>query len=445
MAFFTLPEEAIARGVSHLRTVADAVFENPAHRTIVQATAEYLRASEQKLIATLRGEEPSIDGPGSLEFGAVLYHMHSLAGIASIAAEALGLPEARLTDAHLQTADAAGLLPTVTGDGSLIGFGKWEALDIGWLEAFGNYLLLKIGKINLHPFNTTPATVTLPASGPITIAVVGDWGTGNWDDSPETAPALAVMQQVIALKPNYTIHLGDVYYSGTQAEEDANYVAFWQAATNGSFMLTSNHEMYDGANGYFDIGLKASFFSQQKSTSYFALMNDDVAVIGLDSAYGDPSLLFMQGAIPSTSPQVGWLQGLNLGSRKVIVMTHHTGVTTSGSSTTGLWQDMLSALGRAPDCWYWGHTHNGIVYKDRLENGVTVRPRCTGQAAIPFGDGKQIPTAGYVEYYAHTPNPSAAPQGLRVMNGFALLTIDGSSITETWYDQFGNVSWPIII
>ncbi|HJW92726.1 MAG TPA: metallophosphoesterase [Thermoanaerobaculia bacterium] len=425
--------------MSHLKALAEAVFENPAHRAVVEAHSEYLRASEQKLMAALRGEEPSIDGPGSLEFGAVLYHLHSIAGIASIVAEDIGLPEARLTDAHLQAADAAGLLPRVAGDGSLIGFGKWEAFDTGWLQAFGNYVLLKLGKIKKHAFNATPAQIPLPSS--CTIAIVGDWGTGNWDDGSETAPALAVMQQVIKLKPNYTIHLGDVYYSGTQAEEDANYVKFWQAATAGSFMLNSNHEMYDGANGYFDIGLAAPFFKQQKNTSYFVLMNSDIAVIGLDSAYGDPSTLFMQGAIPSSSPQVPWLQGLNLGSRRVIALTHHTGVSTSGSSTTGLWHDMMSALGRSPDYWYWGHIHNGIVYKDRNENGATVYPRCTGQAAIPFGDGKTIPNAGYVKYYANTPNPNAPPQGLRVNNGFALLTINGSSVTETWYDQFGNMAW----
>src|SRR5947207_9899587 len=289
MLFSKLPAEEIERAVSYLKTIAEAIFEHPSHRAVVEAHADYLRASEQKLMAYMRGEEPSIDGPGSLEFGAVLYHLHSLAGVASLAAEALGLPEARLTDAHIQSAQDAGLFPFVTGDGSLVGFGKWETFDIGWLQAFGNYLLLKIGKIKVHPFNTNPNVVRLPASGPITIAVVGDWGTGNWSDGTETAPALAVMQQVLALKPNYTIHLGDVYYSGTQAEEDSNYVKFWQAATDGSFMLNSNHEMYDGANGYFDIGLAAAPFKLQQSTSYFALMNDDVAIIGLDSAYGDSS------------------------------------------------------------------------------------------------------------------------------------------------------------
>src|SRR5688572_7806969 len=283
--------EATERGLVHLARLAEAVLENDANREIVSAHADFLRDSEQLLISYLKGEEPSVDAPGWVEFGAVLYYLNHLGTLGNVTAHAIGLPESRLRDEHVDAASARGLLPRVASDGSLIGFGKWETFDTGWLEAFGNYVLLKIGKIKRHPFNTNPNVVTLPSSGAITIAVVGDWGTGNWNDGDETAPALAVMDQVVALKPNYTIHLGDVYYSGTQAEEDANYVKFWQAASDGSFMLNSNHEMYDGANGYFDIGLTAAPFKLQQNTSYFALMNDDVAILGLDSAYGDTSTL----------------------------------------------------------------------------------------------------------------------------------------------------------
>jgi hypothetical protein len=447
MSLLKLGEEDLQRGAEKLGQIADAVKLNPAHRQVIAATAEYLRDSEEKLIAHLRGEEPHPDSPGRVEFGAVLHHLHQVSAFSGIDPQLLGLPEARLSEEHMALAQARGCLPRAASDGSLIGFGKWESFDPGWIGSLGTYILLKIGEIKLHPFAPAPKPVTLPAAGPITIAIVGDWGTGSWNDGSETPPSIAVMNQIVKLKPNYTIHLGDVYYAGTKAEEDANYVKFWQAATDGNFMLNSNHEMYDGANGYFDVGLADAPFVKQQSSSCFALMNDHVAIVGLDSAYGDTSVLFEKGGIPSNSPQIPYVKGLNLGNRKLIVLTHHNGLSTTGQQTTGLWQDMYVALGnRYPDIWYWGHIHNGIIYKPRTEtvNGqeVTVLVRCSGHGAIPFGNGTGIMPPGYVTYYAHTPNPAAPPAGLRVMNGFTVLTIDGANVSEVWYDQDGNKAWP---
>jgi len=437
-----LPAGILERGVLKLRQVEAAIRNDLTRRQVIATIAEYLRDSEEKLIALLRGEKPHVDAPGRTEFGAILYYLRDASRLAGIIPERIGLPESRLTDELI-----AGLLKNfalVTGDGSLIGFGKWESFDPEWIESAANYFLLKIGEIELHPIGPLPAPVPLQ-SGPVTIALVGDWGTGKW--GKQMAPALAVMNQIVKLKPNYTIHLGDVYYSGTKAEEDANYVKFWKAATDGNFMLNSNHEMYTGANGYFDVGLADPPFALQKRSSCFALMNDKVVILGLDSAYNDTSILFQKGGIPSTSWQIPFIQSLNIGKRKLIVLTHHNGLSTSGGQTIGLWQDMYAALGnRYPDYWYWGHVHNGIVYKPRTEtvNGkkVTVLARCTGHGAIPFGNGKDIPGAGFVEYYAHTPNPTAPPIRKRVMNGFTVLTIDGANVSEVWYNQNGKKAWP---
>jgi hypothetical protein len=51
-----------------------------------------------------------------------------------------------------------------------------------------------------------------PASaGPVRIAIAGDWATG-------TAEAEAVTELMSAKQPDFTIHLGDVYYVGGEAE-----------------------------------------------------------------------------------------------------------------------------------------------------------------------------------------------------------------------------------
>jgi hypothetical protein len=45
------------------------------------------------------------------------------------------------------------------------------------------------------------------------IALIADWGTG-------TDVAVSLLQSVKQQKPDVVIHLGDVYYSGTEAECD---------------------------------------------------------------------------------------------------------------------------------------------------------------------------------------------------------------------------------
>jgi hypothetical protein len=55
--------------------------------------------------------------------------------------------------------------------------------------------------------------------------------------------------------------------------------------------------------------------------------------------------------------------------------------------------------------------------------------------------GKLLPL---VEYLANTPLQSTNPdQGNRVMNGFALLTLNGSTIREEFYNQAGVIDYSV--
>ena len=49
------------------------------------------------------------------------------------------------------------------------------------------------------------------------IAIIGDWGTGD-------EVAINLLQQVPSFRPEILIHLGDVYYTGTQQEEQSNFL-----------------------------------------------------------------------------------------------------------------------------------------------------------------------------------------------------------------------------
>jgi hypothetical protein len=428
----------------------------------ISRLGQFLQDCETRLIKLMNNEHPTEQEPGITQYGLALYILDTTHPILS---RLLGFPKSQITPELLQQWEVRiGSGGVDDYEGSLIAIGKYEQLDAGWVTALIYYIALKLGVrevSSLAAFGNTPATIS-NTSDTVKIAIVGDWGTGPWTDGAIEYPALQVIDQVKQLTPDYTIHLGDVYYAGTAGfldsdEELNNFVNTWVGGSQGSFMLNSNHEMYSGAQGYFGKGLKADAFALQKNTSYFAIQSDKWVLIGLDTAYYDQSPLFMNGAL-TDNDQINFIKGLNTANKKVIVMTHHnptniegTGLQ-SGKFQLTLWPDLLAALGRAPDFWYWGHVHNAIVYSDQsfpAQNGT--KARCVGHGAIPFGvayglqnpDGTNKPS---VEYFAHELLSSVyentdAQQSNRVLNGFAMLTLGPDSISEEFLDQTGAVRW----
>jgi hypothetical protein len=268
------------------------------------------------------------------------------------------------------------------------------------------------------------------------------------------------MDRIAALNPDYIVHVGDVYYSGSPAagdpvssnyfapgEESANLVQSWPSGYAGrSFTLNSNHEMYSGANGYFLDALTAAGtpFSAQKGYSCFALHYGGWAILGLDSAFLGTSLdAFMTGSIGgSDGTQGSWIKGLKLDPQKVIVLTHHNGFAGDCSSLSSLWGEINGALNGDPYAWYWGHVHYGIAYDSPITIGAipgyTTKTfsRCLGHAALPYGlasflKGKPI------MYSSGNRQP---PPSQQLYNGFAMLTLTTNaageliSITENFYD-----------
>jgi hypothetical protein len=291
----------------------------------------------------------------------------------------------------------------------------------------------------------------------------------------------------MGLSPHYLVHLGDVYYAGTPNsddqtdllyfpwhEEQVNFLNYWPVPpplpTGRSFALNSNHEMYSGGEGYFKVALGDPRFGGQKDSktgkaaSYFALTYGAWTIIGLDSAYYDPSPMCMTGSLGGTAhtQQAEWLRGLvqskTCDPAKCIIMTHHAPITYDGSAletytdssgnTYGLWTEVTAALGAPPAYWYYGHIHNGIIYNrsNPLTGGGSLL-RCLGNGALPYGNAwglKNVP-AGVIDYYYKTPNPSD-PNGILLYNGFVLLTLTKNGpVQEQFYQQGPRGSIPTIV
>jgi hypothetical protein len=456
------------------------------------------------LIAYLKHRQrPPVAPPGGdIEFGFVLYWIHHLPReirlyldlhpLLRVAYELLlsRVPATKITRQEYESLERAFKDYGEPGpDGTLYGYKKYEQLDHGWMLAALNYAL-NVADPNAihHPLpDKRLAPIALcrkdgdPTKDPV-LGIVGDWGTGYYADeaAPLPCPAERVIEQITdpSRSPpiDYLIHLGDVYYAGTDwrplpGEEQDNFYRHWpDQGPARNFTLNSNHEMYGAASGYFLVALQErGKFAAQQGMSYFALSYGPWLVLCLDSAYYSDAYngraFYMDGAIGTDAldQQIDWVARFSDWPGPVMVMTHHTGCDTLTGAVTPLYKQVQAALGRQPTLWYWGHVHNGIVY-DKLNDSspspviaataITTKGRCCGHGAIPFGNAWGLEdgdgnTKANILYYAHTPDPELPhtsgkdPCNPRVRNGYALVTLhrDGG-FTEAFYETgVGTPVW----
>ena len=182
-------------------------------RADISRLGVYLQACETKLIRLMNGEHPSDTEPGSTQYGLALYILDAHHPVLR---RLLNFPETQITDAMLKQWEAeVGGAGVIDYDGSLIARSKFGNLDASWVTALIYYIALKLDVREVSSwaqFGTTPATITVTGDT-VKIALIGDWGTGDWTDGAVVCPALEVIDQVKSLAPDYTIHLGDVYYA----------------------------------------------------------------------------------------------------------------------------------------------------------------------------------------------------------------------------------------
>ena len=257
--------------------------------------------------------------------------------------------------------------------GQEVKFGTgFEGRDwFGWLKSTLDW----VKRDEAHPFvwSTAPPE-TVPDS--FKVAMAGDWGTGLYG-----APRIA--QHISATGGfDLVLHLGDVYYSGTAEEVKERFLKLWPfGAGRMHRAINSNHEMYSGGYGYFDIVLPR--FNQ--AASYFAMQNKDWLIVGLDTAYVDHDM---------DPKQVTWLEQLvnGRGQRKVVLFSHQQLFSRLDNQGTGL-KAKLDALltGRTITAWYWGHEHQCVLYDKHTDWGLFAR--CLGNGGIPEARKREVRSA----------------------------------------------------
>jgi hypothetical protein len=243
---------------------------------------------------------------------------------------------------------------------------------LGWIRSVFDH----IDQSRWHPIVRPSDTKVGTLADVGRLAVIGDWGT-NLYGAPVSAASIKRTGTYEML-----LHLGDIYYSGTEKETQQRFLDVWPTdAGKVSRAMNGNHEMYSGGYAYFDHILPTF----QQNSSYFAVQNTDWLLVGLDTAHTDHALDY---------EQVAWLNTIvqGAGQRKLVLFSHHQPYSRLEKQGPHL-QTALATLflNRAITAWYWGHEHNCVIYDKHPVFGLY--GRCIGHGGIPAPRKSEVKNA----------------------------------------------------
>lgn len=277
-----------------------------------------------------------------------------------------------------------------------------------------------------QPFALPPAAA---ADGTLRVGILGDWGTGE----PE---AIAVLDQLMRQAPDVILHVGDVYYAGTEDEQNSNFLIPIAEARQAYgrdvpvYALPGNHDYYSGGAGFYGMLARLNQGvpnASVQANSFFCLRNDAWQLQGMDTGYNDSDLLHVaDDTTHLRDDEAAWHQAqlASAGGRQVILFSHHQ-LFSAFEQIGGLWQNpsltanLAAWRGVRPTpnivAWLWGHEHVLEVYQ--APGSLPVLGRCVGNGAFPvFTD-----SAGYTPGTTSIPlQPATSSPGGSILfpNGF---------------------------
>jgi hypothetical protein len=311
---------------------------------------------------------------------------------------------------------------------------------VGWAECLTVYLGYKV--LLQSPMYRPNQNQVIDLKGASKLAIIGDWGTG-------LQQAKLLLEQVAAMKPDILLHLGDVYFAGTQSETQTNFLSICKSVLGDIpiYSLCGNHDMYSGGAGYYSlldqIGQKAS---------YFCLQNDDWMFLAMDTGFHDSNPFTVSTNMTQLVTQGGWSEAAwhldqinNAGSRKIVLLSHHQLFSPFGSVgavggvnyayNPSLYQTFEPILPKV-EWWFWGHEHTLGIFD--LYMGLK-RGRCVGASAVPVFEDQQSYTAATCLKTLDGTMPTWDVNGvLGVSSGaynncFAMMTLTGASAEVDYY------------
>lgn len=292
----------------------------------------------------------------------------------------------------------------------------------------------------------------------IVIGLCADWAT-NTRESVKVARSMAAQQ------PDYTIHLGDIYFVGEPKEVKRNFIdpgAPWVRGTSGSFAVLGNHEMYARGISFFEdllptLGLRENDVYKRQHAGFVCLETDHWRILVLDTGYHSIGKIPLLEMIPWFGPDsrldpklMEWLKNeVKLGDpedkRGLLILSHHQYVTAFRESEYSRPAEQLASLigTSRPVLWIWGHEHKFSMYAKAQEGkGVTAYGRCIGHGGMPVevNSFKRNPAkrgadklVAYDDRVHRTQIRRKIPLGF---NGYAVLRLNGPRLSVEYRDFY---------
>ncbi len=341
---------------------------------------------------------------------------------------------------------------------------KFGVCDPVWAAVVAQYVAVVDVEKDAIPYRPStgpgdPAPLVLPENA--TVAFLGDWGTG-------TPEAIALLEKVAAHRPDVLIHLGDVYYSGTERENDEYFLApidriFGRGGDRPLpvFALPGNHDMYSGGAGYYRTldRLNRPPFApegQLQTHSFFALRSSGWQILGVDTALHDEDLFDVATSMTYLEePELAWMKDKIRGAagRRTILLSHHqlfsafvaigpeeNGDRTMNPRLRAQLDDVLGSI----DLWLWGHEHNLAIF---APYAGLARGRCIGHGAIPVLASLDPYTPRAVGKIPLLPSPTDPAQPIRLgttgeayNHGYVIARLDDAAKTArvSYYQDAGD-------
>ncbi|TDE18608.1 metallophosphoesterase family protein [Dyadobacter psychrotolerans] len=329
-------------------------------------------------------------------------------------------------------------------------FFKTNLLGFAW-----HYLKSRFGPrhaYEAYPKNGDSGVYKLQSSVPsrkeISIALLSDWAS-------DTEESDAVAHLVARYAPDYTIHMGDVYFVGAPKEIEDNFTAphaSWYYGASGSLALSGNHEMYSNGNAFFQHLLPAMYIQQgevrnTQQAGFFCLENDHWRIIGIDTGYTSVGRPFIEVLSPPDchlkKEQVEWLRDVvKIGDindkRGLVILSHHPYISAFREQYEKPGEQIQELLGEAKRdiIWFWGHDHRLVVYhQTRNGKGPLAYGRCLGHGGLPveikLPDSQE--DSSKILFY-DTRVRKVIKRHQLGYNGFVKLNLEGKKLTAEYRD-----------
>lgn len=318
-------------------------------------------------------------------------------------------------------------------------FGNCDPLYALAAVKYAEYFVAQCKKIPYRVYQNLNDFVIdgkLPAQA--RVAILGDWGTGQ-------PAALNVLRQIAAKKPDVVIHLGDVYYSGTEFEDQNYFFQPWSSILNlaqtkiPTFTMSGNHDMYSGGCGYYGL-----IDQLGQGASYFCLRNEHWQFLAMDTGLHDANPAWSGAAATYLEDtELAWHKDKidSAGPRSTVLLSHHPLFTAfeniEGAAVNLRLYSQVNTFFPKVDLWLWGHEHNFVVYEPYM--GVA-RARCLGHGAFPVSMDERpaAPRFPLVPVRKQDSQGRDITLGLTtgiVNHGYAVMDLNGPSAVIGYYQD----------